>query len=203
MIECVFLQPIGLDRVWYRRYSNEQCSSMHSYHDAMVYLHDVPADSVIGRSEKNRDTSRDEGKWPDKCNCGYEFTRNDQYQFFVLELYTRPDGSWVVLRNGSHYGNLELRPGDMWDAYWNPTKGYDGKSLSVVCPDGKEWWIDGRANNCEMKEDNVHRCWTREGEPPAITVGKFTSNGQTTCGAGGGSIATKTYHGFLQGGKFT
>jgi hypothetical protein len=54
--------------------------------------------------------------------------------------------------------------------------------------------IDGRASNCTMPNDNVHQCWTRQGEPPLIQVGKQFGK---TCGAGGGSIQTPGYHGFL------
>lgn len=60
-----------------------------------------------------------------------------------------------------------------------------------------EWDIDSRASNCTMREDNVHRCWVREGEPPIVTVGK---RGRT-CAAGAGSIAVTGFHGFLRNGQ--
>ncbi len=71
------------------------------------------------------------------------------------------------------------------------------RHLMVVCPDGHWWNIDSRCSNCTMKDDRVHRCWVRHGEPPNITVDK---NG-VTCQAGGGSIQTPDWHGFLRNGE--
>jgi hypothetical protein len=91
--------------------------------------------------------------------------------------------------------------------------------LTVVTPDGHWWVIDGRASNCGEEcaicsvkyrehthgstDDHrfkgsrpTHRCWVRHGVPPNITVDK---NGGT-CDAGGGSIQTPAWHGFLREG---
>lgn len=72
------------------------------------------------------------------------------------------------------------------------------RHLQVVCPDGSWWDIDGRANNCTLKDDKAHRCWVRHGDPPKVTVDKRG----VTCGAGAGSIQTAKYHGFLKDGVF-
>lgn len=75
--------------------------------------------------------------------------------------------------------------------------GYDGQGVYCVLPDGQHWYIDGRANNCDMPNDNEHRCWIRHGGfGEAVTVDK---NGKT-CGAGGGSIQTSKFHGHLKNG---
>lgn len=71
------------------------------------------------------------------------------------------------------------------------------RHLMVVCPDGHCWDIDSRAKNCTMKDDKVHRCWVRHGEPPKITVDKKG----LTCKAGAGSIQTPDWHGFLRNGE--
>lgn len=76
--------------------------------------------------------------------------------------------------------------------------GDDRLSLMVVTPGGS-WFIDGRASNCDMKDDNTHNCWIRHGTPPNITVDKKGH----TCGAGAGSIGKKNYHGFLRNGYLT
>ncbi|HEX3800262.1 MAG TPA: hypothetical protein VH413_16320 [Verrucomicrobiae bacterium] len=47
-------------------------------------------------------------------------------------------------------------------------------------------------------DDDKHRCWTRRGEPPNVTVGK--SEFGPTCGAGAGSIIVPGWHGFLRNG---
>lgn len=76
----------------------------------------------------------------------------------------------------------------------------DGPQLYVRLPNDGGWWnVDSRANNCTLPYDYVHRCWQRTGTPPLVTAGKS----QPTCSAGGGSIATPGYHGFLQNGFLT
>ncbi len=80
--------------------------------------------------------------------------------------------------------------------FWDNCK---GPHLIAVCPGGSDWDIDSRASNCTLRNDRLHRCWIRHGEPPTVTVDK---NGQT-CAAGGGSIMAGTYHGFLRNGEFT
>jgi hypothetical protein len=89
----------------------------------------------------------------------------------------------------------------MWDAFWaGPhAQGPDGKSLVVVCPNGEQWMIDSHASNCTNPTDSgpygvAHRCWTRTGTPPLISVGKQWGK---TCAAGAGSILAGNYHGFL------
>jgi hypothetical protein len=161
-------------------------------------------DPGIGRSMTEAEAREFEPDgWPKECTCGFRFTSKSVFQLFNLTLFSRPDGNLVVLRNDDKiYGDAARRPGDMWDAYWMPVKGPDGKSLCVICPDGSEWWIDGPASNCDRKDDPIHRCWNRIGEPPNITVGKGYQ-GQSTCNAGAGSIMVKGYHGFLQNGAFT
>jgi hypothetical protein len=78
--------------------------------------------------------------------------------------------------------------------------GLDGKSYIVKTPGG-DWMIDGRASNCTMKEDNIHKCWCRHGEAPNFTVDKVGN----TCAAGAGSImmGEGKYHGFLRNGELT
>jgi len=94
------------------------------------------------------------------------------------------------------------KPGDMfWITFSGGTCSTHeppcARHLAVVCPDGHWWDIDGRASNCTMKEDKLHRCWVRHGDLPNITVDK---NG-VTCAAGAGSIQTDRWHGFLRNGE--
>jgi hypothetical protein len=90
----------------------------------------------------------------------------------------------------------------MYYASWLPKDMYwDNKTdehLMVITPGG-EWCIDSRASNCTLPNDRLHRCWVRHGEPPNITVDKAGH----TCSAGGGSIISGNYHGFLRNGQFT
>jgi|SRR6267154_144776 len=100
-------------------------------------------------------------------------------------------------------------PGDLYWADWYrcQERGYciygwtncDGRHLMSILPNGYHWDIDSRASNCTMREDKIHRCWVRHGEPPNIHVDKSG----LTCAAGAGSIAVPGYHGFLHNGHFT
>lgn len=117
-----------------------------------------------------------------------------------------------IMRNlatGEECPSNKLPSGACWDCNAPPEPaqaklrrylyplGLDGLSIACRLPDGHDWHIDSRANNCTMKEDNEHRCWVRHG-----TIGDqlhVDKNGHT-CTAGAGSIATKEYHGFLHNG---
>jgi len=128
--------------------------------------------------------------------CGRHFdATNDVFQYFGERLYQRSDtGDLITLRDAP--------PGASWDASWYHSVpalcGLDGLSVIIKCPDGHDWHIDGRCSNCTKPEDKVHKCWCRHGDPRQanLTVDK---NGNT-CGAGGGSIQTPKWHGFLRAG---
>ena len=120
-----------------------------------------------------------------------------------------PAGLWMGGGSGTLWSNGKDKPqpGDMYWASWyhqdgrcvlgkwdncNDPRGH----LMVVLPNGHTWDIDGRASNCDMKDERTHRCWVRHGEPPNITVDK----GGHTCHAGAGSIIGGEWHGFLRNG---
>lgn len=86
-----------------------------------------------------------------------------------------------------------------------PPVGTDG--LSIVCvmigrsgpASMSHWYIEHRASNCTMPNDDEHRCWVRHGTVgDKLTVNK---NGKT-CGAGAGSVFMDDmrWHGFLENG---
>lgn len=80
--------------------------------------------------------------------------------------------------------------------------GVDGRVLICRLPDGRDWVIDSRARNCDKKHDDDHWCWNRSGRPEDGTLDvRKGKPGQTTCGAGAGSIDTGTWHGYLHDGK--
>lgn len=108
--------------------------------------------------------------------------------------YKLPDGKLV--RGGDlPPGAIYLNDGEHW------RKGPDGLSITVVCPDGWHWSPDSRASNCTRKDDEIHRCWVRHGDPKLgnLHVDKVGN----TCAAGAGSILTgrtPCWHGFLHNG---
>lgn len=216
-VTCFWLEPTDLTQAGLRRYSPSSGKTERpcpreggkwSYHGALVILGQVPivwsGVRPEGHSHWFRESddrygvadfaypSRDDPRWPTRCECGYEFAPDDAWQEWEDRLYRRADtGEMVTLRDAPD--------GAMWDAAWYERKGPDGHCLAVKCPGGSEWIIDSRASNCTMPDDSEHRCWIRHGEPPAVTVDK---DGKT-CAAGGGSIQAGNYHGFLRGGVFT
>jgi hypothetical protein len=205
---CFWLEPIRRARLSLRRYSDRDStcpSTGWAYHNAQTALFDVDerlepwgeTGTVVYRHDgpQTRADVPPACEWPPACACGYVFAEADPWQVFSDHLYQRTDtGSIVTLRTAP--------AGAMWDAAWMPAdwKGSDGRALIVRLPNGHDWHVDGRASNCTQPDDYPnHRCWTRHGEPPLITVDK---RGRT-CAAGAGSIQAGNYHGFLQAGVLT
>lgn len=140
----------------------------------------------------------DEVEWPETCPVCLKAMDYEEES----SRSTSTGRRWVRKDTGEEHDNLrEFGPGAMWDADWMPDsmKGPDGRCLCVILPNGREWNIDSRAANCTRRDDDVHQCWVRHGEPPNLTVDK---NGDT-CAAGAGSIMAGDYHGFLQAGVLT
>jgi hypothetical protein len=131
-------------------------------------------------------------RWPATCAaCGRPFGSAEGRAVFFRRIYDRGDG-------GPPCTLSEAPPGAVWDASWMPDsmKGPDGRSVVVRLPNGRDWYVDSRANNCTRPADTTHRCWVRHGTPPDLTVDKSGD----TCSAGGGSIQSGDYHGFLRQG---
>ena len=206
-IRCFWLEPTQREAQALRRYANASCQAVPGgCHDARTPIGTAPAI----RNEKGfhievpRATwpPRADLLWPTRCACGYEFKASDAWQLFSELLYVRTD-------TREEHTLRSAPPGAMWDAWWYREGGHkggylgagpgpDGRCLMVKTPGG-EWYVDGRASNCTMPNDDVHRCWVRRGEVPNITVDKAGD----TCGAGGGSIQAGSYHGFLTNGELT
>ena len=147
--------------------------------------------------------AKEDPRWPRKCSCcSYEFQEQDEWQLFTDRLMARSDGGGLTTIRDAPVGA-------MWFAWWyrfkdaNSLYGHEwdnqtGPNLIVKTPGG-EWNIDGRARNCTLPKDRLHRCWVRHGFAPKIHVDK---NGRT-CSAGAGSIICGKYHGFLRNGSLT
>jgi hypothetical protein len=167
------------------------------------------------RSEKiiRRFATGPDGEYPTdwtKDKVGLNYCNRCGNHEFSPEAMKRASGSkgrvWERVDTGERADNLnDFGPGAMWYLTW-----YKNDETGVYCyggPDnqpglcvrtpGGDWVIDGRASNCALPDDNVHRCWPRRGEAPNITVDKSFGN---TCNAGGGSIVSGNYHGFLRNG---
>jgi hypothetical protein len=215
-IKCFLVQPTDEGPKSLRRYcpsSKSTCPGKYGYHNASVVTGDVKdpvgEDGIIHNPPM---INHSDPRWPAKCeHCDYCFQEDDYWQTNLDVYYASTDpeipGRWTQrqLPAGAMFYPSWLQPKSVYteavevgaipDRPKRWQTGPDGKCLMVVTPGG-EWIIDGRASNCDMPEDNAHRCWVRHGEPPNITVDK---NG-LTCGAGGGSIQCGDYHGYLRDG---
>ncbi|HVT25960.1 MAG TPA: hypothetical protein VHD95_15140, partial [Rhizomicrobium sp.] len=145
---------------------------------------------------------RQDARWPKACEkCHRSFEDQDTFQVFQDQLYRRLDSGELVAKRFAPAGALWFLDGQERRYYEGifPGGGPDGQFLMARTPGG-DWCIDSRASNCTMKTDKVHRCWVRHGDPKTgkVTVDK---NGNT-CQAGGGSIISGGYHGFLRNGEF-
>lgn len=190
--ECFWCERTDLYRRSLRRFQHtngERVCPVHGYHTAHLAIEDVPARDEEYEGDTRLGWPHDDPRWPARCACGYEFQEEDEWQVSEKRLYRAPDGAL--------YETSELPPGAMYESRWLAAVGWvgeDGRSLSVVLPDGSHWCVDSKASNCTRKDE--HRCWVRHGVPPAVTVDK---NGNT-CQAGAGSVGTPRYHGFLRDG---
>lgn len=199
--KCFLLEPVHQIRIWCRRYSSQTpCPLMpgqYSYHNAMNLLGDFDHPHVPNQFEEWCDfvatlrPPKDAPLWPTTCGCGFSFPEEER-QMFTHRLYTTDTGVLTTL--------ADAPPGALWVAWWmgNNCTWDNATEPPLLCKTpGGDWNIDGRANNCTMPEDRLHRCWIRHGIPPNIHVDK---NG-LTCTAGAGSIQAGAYHGFLHNGE--
>lgn len=204
---CFLLEETGRAKRYLRRYAFARevgpCSAMasdYSYHVASVEIEEGAVSIVEdegGRShyemlDPRADEFRGDQRWLEVavCPCGRRFTAEDAFQVNAEPIMRRVDTGELTTRH-------EAEVGAMWDAWWFPWRGVDGRSMMVKCPGG-DWAIDSQASNC-TRPTELHQCWVRHGEPPDLTVDK---NGDT-CNAGGGSIwihMPEGWHGFLTAG---
>lgn len=204
-VPTFLLAPSDQGRVMLRRFARRPdglCSGPFGIHNAAVALEATAWTPEVADRAVNAevpDIIRADARWPRVCDlCDYTFTPGDEWQRYVSQLYTRSDGGELVTLR-------DAPAGAMWIADWyrcaGGTCGYgwtncDGNHLIVRLPGGHDWDVNGRASNCDRKDDNLHRCWVSHGTPPAVNVDKAGH----TCGAGAGSIAVSGYHGFLRHG---
>ena len=182
---------------------------IHNAQALLIEQHSLPRDESLGGRVEDHPAEA----WPSSCeHCkapvpdvppAREFGDRQkdgwvlEHQVFRQTLYATPDRSWF---------GLPLA-GDMFFADWYECEGHcvhgwtncDGHHLIVMLPNMSWWDTNGRASNCNMKNDTLHRCWVRHGDPAKGELVHVDKAG-TTCGAGAGSIAVTGWHGFLHNG---
>lgn len=197
-IKVFFCEPTKKYTQELRRYSNDRAcikdASKYSYCNASVYLTTFESEP----QPVSGDDINFEGdpRWPKHCErCSQPFFPEDHFQVNYERIYRRIDtGEEMTLR---------LMPvGACWNAFWMTDRGhdvgFDGRSLVCRVPGGYDWMIDGGCSNCTKPDDDIHKCWVRHGKPEDETI-HVDKNGNT-CSAGGGSIDTGKWHGFLHNG---
>lgn len=195
-IKVFFCVPTDREIRSLRRFvTGSKCTGPDGYHHAKVPIGDGP---VRDNMDLPVGIVRTDERWPAQCSCGYAFKADDDWQVFGETIMRRID-------TGEEFSCRAMPPGAVWnEEHLNryPHKcGPDGRSLYVMLPDKRTWFIDGRARNCTLPDDKVHRCWVRHGRPEDGTL-HVDKNG-VTCDAGAGSIDTGTFHGFLHNGFIT
>lgn len=114
-------------------------------------------------------------------------------------IYRRVDTHEEIITLREHPGACYADPHGAWDSKARTKRfGVDGRALVVILPDGCSWYLDSRASNCTLPNDNDHRCWVRRGSPESEDL-HVDKNG-LTCQAGAGSIVSGNFHGFLHNG---
>ena len=118
-----------------------------------------------------------------------------------FSTYHLPNGETVELQAGDVYLEKHLPE---YKCGWDNCEGHH-----LICMVGgrtsgghaylHHWNIDGRASNCTMKDDRIHRCWVRHGDP-AVPGQLHVDKVGKTCAAGAGSIAVPGFHGYLHRG---
>lgn len=196
-------EPTGSANYYYRRYKykeGERCNEKDTYHNACTFWY--KGNVIYSTDKKDGHRYIDSiappalGNWPVKCeNCDYIFSEEDDKQIFMLQIYRRTDTNEEIEDRSWPIGAMR----DLW-WMWDAYKGADGLCVCIQTPDG-EWIIDSRASNCTLKQDNVHKCWVRHGDPK--TGDLHVDKSGVTCSAGGGSIQCGNYHGFLHNGYLT
>jgi hypothetical protein len=223
--KCSYMKPLNTLRVALRKATasnvGEKCPDTGHGHSARNFVESVEFPFDDNEWQQFIDPSDEDSPlwsiktawhaqaeaWPTHCSCGYEFKPND-YKSVEFNRWYQRDGDDTLYVIGempigaifNSMWNLRYNREEGPKSYWT---GEDGMCLSVVCPGGV-WCIDSRASNCDMREDDIHRCWVRTGVPPELHVGKDGN----TCGAGAGSIwirmgSPDSYHWFIHHGQLT
>lgn len=211
-IRCCYLKPTDQVEVSLRVYDGFEKGASpcppYGYHDARVVIErsteamlrdrgwPVNPEGRLIYTEKG--VPADDPRWPKACRCGHQFPATAHRSADPLPLYRRSDNGELVTLDRAPIGAMWFAPWFSDDPAW---RGPDGRTLVVRLP-GRgglhhDWIVDSVASNCTMKDDTVHKCWIRHGEPPNVTVDKKGH----TCKAGAGSILThEKWHGFLTDG---
>jgi hypothetical protein len=154
-------EPTGRYRRSLRRYvfsGDAECPA--GYHHAS---NDIGKVAESEHTEASGDNwPHDDPRWPEACECGYEFTPADEWQRNDGPVYRLPDGAefafWGAFGKAAPPGTM-IRAG-WYDEFSSHPDGIE--SWLVALPDGGEWITSQAATGGGY--------WTVSGTPPLITV---------------------------------
>lgn len=204
-VPCFWIEPTGQFLRFLRVFStHHDCGAgAGAYCDARHFVAVVDGAESVSNIVQHDVAEYHDPRWPKACaRCGRDFhVKRSQRQLFherEMRVVRAMPGAARAVGATCHVGEGAAIAGAMWDATWygKHWQGPDGLHLVVMLPNGHEWAIDSRANNCTMPNETTHRCWVRHGVPPNVTVDKRGN----TCQAGSGSILSGDFHGFLRAG---
>lgn len=191
---CRWLEPTQRCIRYLRRFAPGAPGTDH-YHDASVEAgierHPIGLDASTPSISQRRKHS--DPPWPTHCRCGYVFKVGDMRQIHLRRLYVDGAGAEFTLSWRWEDDPRAAPAGAMWDAKWMPDAyrcRYDGIALTVRCPNGMDWQVDGPSTSGGR--------WKRSGDPkrpetltvsPSIAIGRKED--------------PDFYHGFLQQGRLT
>lgn len=190
-LQTRLIQIVGARQEWGLMWHHGMCNDGTDLHCARVYGPPGPRDM------KPPEIDAVPSAWQPVCKCGARPPED-----LAPDKRTRFSGTTFLFNTPS--GKPE--PGNIYEAPWYhnhgccPWDNCDGRHLICILPNGHEWHMTGRASNCTMKQDRLHRCWVIREESPGVFHVDKTGR---TCAAGAGSIMAGKYHGFLHHGVLT
>jgi len=182
-VKCFMIEPTKKAKRWFRRFVGTECPLSLGYHSAMVIGDDCEVQIGSSGTLSVPEFDWNDPRWPEICDCGFEFDQKVIRQTFFEQVYLTPEGMEVTTHRSELPGIANAPPGSMYYADWMHRRGPDGRCLVLVLPDGGTWFIDGPSSNGHGTG------WTRTGIPPEVTANP--------------SIYTGKYHGWLRNGVLT
>jgi hypothetical protein len=176
------------DGRWPAQCQNGTCQYKFADADTwQVQQHEVYKDPVTGMEYTLN--SKTPGMMWDAWWMGPDYSHSDNISLAVI----LPNGNtWMVDSRASNCDSPCSKCGKAYNQHINPQGQFIG-----YCDSNKTQW----QQDPYYQDSRPHKCWVRHGDPKTGTV-HVDKNG-VTCGAGAGSIASGSYHGFLHNGFLT
>jgi len=162
-VECFWLEPTSLQRVYLKKWGFSTCLAGYTrcFSKSPLCVVEIAEEPIASWPE-------DDIRWPQHCSqCGKAFGESAGTQL-AHELLYKWSGTDILLTIS------EAPPGAMWDAWWlkkHYEPGPDGIHLVVRLPGMLDWQVDRPPSDEERKDGkDGDRIWTRTGYVPYVSV---------------------------------